>query len=144
MVASITNRATGLSANTSDVTAFFPPSSSHTVTLPAYLNSLAELLASLSPSSELLSAFSAFDEDDSGQVDLGELRDALLHTAPDPREKPLSEREIDRVMSGFTGRRAFGKYTGGGMGKKGEVFKYQEFVASVQGGASVEKGEREE
>lgn len=131
----------GLSANTSDVTAFFPPSSSQSITLPAYLNSIAGLLASLSPSAELLSAFSAFDEDDSGQVDLSELRDALLHTAPEPGDKVLTEREIDRVMSGFTGRRAFGKYTGGGMAKKGEVFKYQEFVASIQGGASAEEKE---
>jgi hypothetical protein len=128
----------GLSANSSDITAFFPPSTPQTVTLPAYLNSLAGLLASLSPSSELLSAFSAFDEDDSGQVDLVELRDALLHTAPEPGEKPLTEREIDKVMNGFTGRRAFGRHTGGGMGKRGEVFKYQEFVASVAGGASVD------
>jgi Ca2+-binding EF-hand superfamily protein len=120
------------------VSTFFPPSTAQSITLPAYLNSVAGLLASLSPPSELLSAFSAFDEDDSGQVDLSELRDALLHTAPEPGDKPLTEREIDLVMSGFTGRRAFGKYTGGGMGKKGEVFKYQEFVASVQGGASVE------
>jgi hypothetical protein len=102
------------------------------------LNSLANLLAALSPSSELLSALSAFDEDDSGQVDLAELRDALLHTAPEPGEKALTEREVDKVMGGFTGRRAFGKYGGGGMGKRGEVFKYQEFVASVQGGANVD------
>jgi Ca2+-binding EF-hand superfamily protein len=128
----------GLSANSSDITAFFPPSTPQTVTLPAYLNSLAGLLASLSPSSELLSAFSAFDEDDSGQVDLVELRDALLHTAPEPGEKPLTEREIDKVMNGFTGRRAFGRHTVGGMSKRGEVFKYQEFVASVAGGASVD------
>ncbi|KUJ20919.1 EF-hand [Mollisia scopiformis] len=128
----------GLPANTSDVTAFFPLSSSQTVTLPTFLNSLAGLLASLSPSSELLSAFSAFDEDDSGQVDLAELRDALLHTAPEPGDKALTEREVDKVMNGFTGRRAFGKHTGGGMGKRGEVFKYQEFVANVAGGASVD------
>lgn len=128
----------GLPANTSDVSAFFPPSSAQTVTLPTFLNSLAGLLASLSPPSELLSAFSAFDEDDSGQVDLAELRDALLHTAPEPGEKALTEREVDKVMNGFTGRRAFGKHTGGGMGKRGEVFKYQEFVANVAGGASVD------
>lgn len=96
----------------------------------------------LSPPSELLSAFSAFDEDDSGQVDLAELRDALLHTAPEPGEKLLTEREVDKVMNGFTGRRAFGKHTmgHGGMGsmsKRGEVFKYQEFVANVAGGASM-------
>lgn len=132
------NSNSGLPANTSDVTAFFPPSSSQTVTLPTFLNSLAGLLASLSPPSELLSAFSAFDEDDSGQVDLAELRDALLHTAPEPGDKALTEREVDKVMNGFTGRRAFGKHTGGGMGKRGEVFKYQEFVANVAGGASVD------
>jgi Ca2+-binding EF-hand superfamily protein len=132
-----------MSANASDVTAFFPPSSAQSITLPAYLNSMAGLLAALSPSSELLSAFSAFDEDDSGQVDLLELRDALLHTAPEPGDRPLTEREIDRVMGGFTGRRAFGKHSGGGIGKRGEVFKYQEFVASVQGGASADgNGER--
>ena len=83
-------------------------------------------------------AFSAFDEDDSGQVDMAELRDALLHTAPDPGEKSLTEREVDQVVNGFTGRRAFGKHTGGGVGRKGEVFKYQEFVASVAGGASMD------
>jgi len=135
----------GLSAKPSDITAFFPPSTPQTVTLPVYLNSLAGLLASLSPSSELLSAFSAFDEDDSGQVDLAELRDALLHTAPEPGEKSLTEREIDRVMSGFVGRRAFGKHAGGGLSKRGEVFKYQEFVADVAGGASIdEKAGRDE
>ena len=109
------------------------------------MNSIATLLAALSPSAELLSAFSAFDEDDSGQVDLLELRDALLHTAPEPGEKPLTEREIDRVMNGFTGRRAFQKHSGGmGLGKKGEVFKYQEFVASIAGGASADgKSDRE-
>ncbi|TVY52618.1 Myosin regulatory light chain, partial [Lachnellula suecica] len=132
----------GLPANVSDITAFFPPSTPQNVTLPAYLNGLAGLLAALSPSSELLSAFSAFDEDDSGQIDLAELRDALLHTAPEAGEKALTEREIDRVMSGFTGRRAFGKHAGGGMGKRGEVFKYQEFVSSVAGGASVDGKEK--
>lgn len=130
-------------SNPSDVTSFFPPSTPQTVTLPAYLNSLASLLSSLSPSSELLNAFSAFDEDDSGQVDLAELRDALLHTSPEPGEKPLTERDIDSVMNGFTGRRAFSKQSSS-MGKRGEVFKYQEFVANITGGASVSGKERGE
>ena len=60
----------------------------------------------------------------------------MLHTAPEPGEKPLTEREIDNVINGFTGRRAFSKQSG--MGKKGEVFKYQEFVANVAGGYSVD------
>lgn len=134
---------TGLPANTSDVTAFFPPSSPQTITLSTFLNSLATLMSALSPAQELLSAFSAFDDDDSGQVDLVELRDALLHTAPELGEQPLSEREVDRVMNGFTGRRAFGKYSNSGVGKRGEVFKYQEFVASTQGGASQEGKDKE-
>ena len=130
-------------ANPSDLTAFFPPSTPQTVTLPVYLNSLASLLASLSPSSELLSAFSAFDEDDSGQIDLGELRDALLHTAPEPGVQALSEKDIEKVMNGFTGRKTLGKQTVGGMAKRGEVFKYQDFLSSIQGGASLEKNENE-
>jgi len=133
----------GLSATPSEIASFFPPSTPQTLTLPSFLNSLATLLTALSPPSELLSAFSAFDEDDSGQVDLAELRDALLHTAPDPGVTPLTEREVDRVMSEFAGRRAFGKPTGGGMGRRGEVFKYQEFVASVAGGSNGDgKGDR--
>lgn len=91
-----------------------------------------------------MNAFSAFDEDDSGQVDYAELRDALLNTTPDSGENALTEREIDRVMGGFTGRRAFGKHSGGmGGGRRAEVFKYQEFVASVAGGSGPDgKGEK--
>lgn len=124
-----------MSANASDIAAFFPPSTSQTVALPTFLNAIAGQLAALSPPAELLSAFSAFDEDDSGQVDLAELRDALLRTAPDAGEKALTEREVDRVMSGFAGRRAFGKHAGG-IAKRGEVFKYQEFVTGIAGGAA--------
>lgn len=102
----------------------------------AFLNSLATTLAALSPSSELLSAFSAFDDDDSGQVDVAELRDALLHTAPEPGERALTEMEVNKVMIGFTGRRAFSRSTKpGGITKKGDVFKYQDFVNSVVGGS---------
>ena len=97
--------------------------------MPAFLNTLSNLLAPLSSQQELLNAFSAFDEDDSGQVDIVELKDALLHTSPDAGETPLTEREVEQVMSNFTGRRAFGK----GVGKRGEVFRYQEFVGSVIG-----------
>ena len=89
----------------------------------------------MSPSAELLSAFSAFDDDDSGQVDLNELRDALLHTAPEPGERALTPLEVDKIMVGFSGRRAFSKNSmAGGLGKRGEVFKYQEFVNSIVGG----------
>lgn len=115
------------------------------MTLPAFLNSMSTSLAALSPSAELLSAFSAFDDDDSGQVDLAELRDALLHTAPEPGERALAAMEVDKVMEGFTGRRAFSKSKTAMMGKRGEVFKYQDFVASIAGkNGGAEQGSTEE
>ncbi|PGH23262.1 hypothetical protein AJ80_02678 [Polytolypa hystricis UAMH7299] len=129
----------GLDASPSATSAFFPPGAPQTLNLPTYLNSIASLLAPLSSPQEMLNAFAAFDEDDSGQVDLDELRDALLNTSPDPNEKPLTEREVDEVVRGFTGRRVFGSKGGkaaglGGAGKRSEVFRYQEFVGSVTGG----------
>ncbi|KAG6022681.1 hypothetical protein E4U41_002207 [Claviceps citrina] len=124
----------GLPNGASDVSRFFPPSKPQTIALAAFLNSLAETLCEMSPSAELLSAFSAFDHDDSGQVDWAELRDALLNTAPEAGEKPLTAAEIDRVVNGFTGRRAFNRNINAQLGaKKGEVFKYNEFVASIMG-----------
>lgn len=93
-------------------------------------------MAPLSSQEELLNAFSAFDDDDSGQIDLDELRDALIHTSPEAGESPLTEREIDNVVSGFTGKKAFGKRgtRSGGGGRRGDVFHYQEFVGSITGG----------
>lgn len=137
----------GLPASQSDVSRFFPPSAAQTMTLAAFLNSVATSLAALSPSAELLSAFSAFDDDDSGQVDLAELRDALLHTAPEPGERPLAAAEVDKVMEGFTGRRAFSKSKSAMLGKRGEVFKYQDFVSSIagkNGGGAEQQGSAEE
>lgn len=116
--------------------------------LPSYLNSIATLLAPLSDPQELSNAFAAFDEDDSGQIDLDELRDALLHTNPEVDESPLTEKEVEEAVKGFTGKRAFGtkgtKSTGlGGAGKRAEVFRYQDFVANIAGGTtqSTQKGE---
>ncbi|KAJ4416125.1 hypothetical protein N0V85_002418 [Neurospora sp. IMI 360204] len=133
----------GLPNNASDVSQFFPPNGPQSMTMAVFLNSIATALSSLSPSGELLSAFSAFDDDDSGQIDVAELRDALLNTAPEPGERPLTSLEVDKVMAGFTGRRAFaqnsqrttglGGVGGGGANKRGEVFRYQEFVKLIQG-----------
>lgn len=124
----------GLPSGPSDVSRFFPPSAPQTISLAAFLNSLAEALAALSDSAELLSAFSAFDDDDSGQVDLAELRNALLETAPEHGERALTPAEVDKIMSGFTGRRAFNRNMNAHLGaKRGEVFKYQEFVSSIMG-----------
>lgn len=125
----------GLPSSPSDISQFFPPGGPQTTTLPVFLNSIASTLTAMSPSAELLSAFSAFDDDDSGQVDLNELRDALLQTAPEPGERALTPLEVDKIMVGFSGRRAFSKNSmSGGLSKRGEVFKYQEFVNSIVGG----------
>lgn len=105
------------------------------MTMAVFLNSISAALAALSPSSELLSAFSAFDDDDSGQIDLVELRDALLNTAPEPGQRPLTAADVDKVIAGFTGRRAFTKSkAGSGLGKRGEVFRYHDFVNTIIGG----------
>lgn len=112
---------------------FFPPGETQTQTFAAYLNSLAGSLASLSEGPELLSAFSAFDDDDSGQVDLAELRRALLDTPPEEGRAPSSA-EVDRILGDFSGRRAFSKTSHGGAPRRGEVFKYHDFVNSVTGG----------
>ncbi|KGY14794.1 hypothetical protein PABG_12288 [Paracoccidioides brasiliensis Pb03] len=121
---------------------YFPPGAPQTLNLPTYLNSIANLLAPLSSAQELLNALAAFDEDDSGQIDLEELRDALLSTSPDAGESPLTAREVDEVVKGFTGRRAFGskgtRSTGfGGAANRSEVFRYQEFVGSLTGSTAV-------
>lgn len=67
-------------------------------------------------------------------MNVAELRDALLNTAPEPGERALTPGEVDKVMEGFTGRRAFNRNMNAQLGaKRGEVFKYQEFVNSLNG-----------
>ncbi|KAF4985486.1 hypothetical protein FDECE_16529 [Fusarium decemcellulare] len=135
----------GLPSNPADVSKFFPPSAPQTITLAVFLNSLADALAALSDSAELLSAFSAFDNDDSGQVDLAELRNALLETAPEPGERALTSMEVDKIMNGFTGRRAFNRNMNAQLGsKRGEVFKYQDFVNSIMGSNNGSEGQSNE
>ncbi|EAW08408.1 putative calmodulin [Aspergillus clavatus NRRL 1] len=118
------------------ISQFFPPGASQTINFPTFLNILSSLLAPLSARQELTNALAAFDDDDSGQIDVAELRDALMHTAADDGLSPLTERDINEVLNGFTGRRVFGgkggKLPGGG--KRGEVFRYQEFVDNALGG----------
>jgi Ca2+-binding EF-hand superfamily protein len=129
----------GLDSSPSSLSSYFP--SSQTMNLATYLHTLSALLAPLSRPSELNAAFAAFDDDDSGQIDLVELKDALLHTVPEAGEKRLTEREIEKVVEGFSSRRAFGKGSRnmGGVGR-GEVFRYGEFMASVNGGGLGENG----
>ncbi|KAI4279278.1 MAG: hypothetical protein LQ337_000414 [Flavoplaca oasis] len=122
----------GQDSSASAVSQFFPPGKPQTINMPYFLNTLSTLLAPLSSQQELLNAFAAFDEDDSGQIDVKELKDALLHTSPEAGERAMTEREVENVLEGFIGRRAFVK--GLGHGARGEVFKYPEFMATIMGG----------
>ncbi|KAG0161467.1 hypothetical protein PDIDSM_9001 [Penicillium digitatum] len=126
----------GQDSSSSTLSRFFPPGSGQLMNFPTFLNTLSGLMALMSPLQELLNALAAFDDDDNGQIDATELRDALLHTSPEDGEERLTERQIDEVFSGFVGRPAFiGRGAkSGGIGKRGEVFQYQEFVRSVMGG----------
>ncbi|KAF4255206.1 hypothetical protein KXX18_001449 [Aspergillus fumigatus] len=120
------------------ISQFFPPGSDQTINFPTFLNILSSLLAPLSSRQELMNALAAFDDDDSGQIDVAELRDTLLHTASEDGQLPLTEKDINEVLGGFTGRRVFsskaGKLSTGG--KRGEVFRYQEFIDSAIGGSA--------
>ena len=107
--------------------------------MPSFLHTLSSLLTPLSSQNELLNAFAAFDDDDSGQINVGELRDALLHTSPDVGERALTDREVEQVIGGFRGKREFSKGLGSGLGKREDVFRYRDFVGSVMGGEGVER-----
>lgn len=108
--------------------------------MPSFLHTISSLLAPLSSQTELLNAFAAFDDDDSGQIDITDLRDALLHTSPDAGEMALTDREVEQVVGGFRGRREFSKGMGSGLGKREEVFRYREFVGSVMGPGEARDG----
>ncbi|KAI9803744.1 MAG: hypothetical protein M1833_000656, partial [Piccolia ochrophora] len=119
-------------ASPSFVSTFFPPGAPQSLSLPNFLTQLSMLLAPISPPEEMLAAFGAFDEDDNGQIDVVELRNALVHTAPEMGQsgRPLSPSEVDRVLQGFVGKKTFGKKGG----PRGDVFRYNEFVGAVSGG----------
>jgi Ca2+-binding EF-hand superfamily protein len=128
----------GLPYTSSSLKDFFPAQGPSQLNLANYLDTLSAPLAQLSSPDELMAAFGAFDADDSGQIDVGELTQALLSTVPEPGEEDfrLGEREVQTVIADFVGRRAFGA-RGLGAGKasnKGEVFKYRDFMATLGGG----------
>ena len=131
----------GQPSSASDVTPFFPPGAPQTLPLPTFLSTLSSLLAPLSSQTELLNAFAAFDDHDGGEIDVGELKDALLHTAPERGERNLNPREVDEVLAGFTGRKAFSREqarSGGGQAR-GEVFRYREWVGGLMGAGEDKK-----
>jgi Ca2+-binding EF-hand superfamily protein len=132
----------GMDHNSAALRDFFPPNAPAQLNLARYLDTLSAPLAELSPPDELMAAFSAFDVDDSGQIDVAELRNALLNTAPEPGEEDyrLSERVIDSILGEFSGRRAFGAKGVNVAKGKGEVFRYREFMGAITGGPGAEGG----
>jgi Ca2+-binding EF-hand superfamily protein len=124
----------GMDNSTLALKDFFSPNAPTQLNLARYLDILSAPLADLSHNDELTAAFEAWDVDDSGQIDVIELRAALLHTAADPGEAKLGEQEVDSILGEFASRRHFG---GKGLTVakgKGEVFRYKDFMASVSGG----------
>jgi Ca2+-binding EF-hand superfamily protein len=126
----------GLDSSSAALSQYFPPGSG-SLNLAAYLNLLSSDLARLTSSMELLDALATFDADDSGQIDAQELKEALVSTMPDEGRR-LTEQEVDMVMEGFTGRRAFKRgaaaNSGGlGAGERRPVFRYGEFVRGIWG-----------
>lgn len=124
---------------------FFPPNAPADLNLARYLDTLSAAHSDLSHPDELSAAFAAFDVDDSGQIDLAELKDALLHTVPEPGADHLrmDEAEIDAIMNDFSARRIFGgkglskDLVNGNSGRgRSHVFRYRDFVASISGGPS--------
>ena len=122
----------GLDNSTSTMSTYFPSGTS-SLNLGAYLNLLAGDLTRLSRQDELSAAFLAFDNDDSGQIDVAELKEALMTTAPESGSA-LTEREIEEVMEGFVGRRVLKKgQINSNLGGKKEVFRYADFTSSIWG-----------
>lgn len=123
----------GLDSNPAALRTFFPPNGPGQLNLARYLDTLSGPLTELSQPEELRAAFEAFDVDDSGQIDVSVLRDALLHTAPNPGEDmiKLSETEVDGILGEFAGRRAFGSKGVNASKGKGDVFRYKDFMANV-------------
>ena len=129
-----------LPSNPAALSEFFPPNFPSHLNLARYLDTLSSPLASLSPAGELEAAFAAFDVDDSGQIDMAELRQAVLGTAPEVGEEDyrMSEREVDGILGEFAGRRQFGAKGVNVAKGKGEVFRWREFMGAVNGGVGVE------
>lgn len=106
-------------------TANFLASAPSPFNLASYLTHLSQHLSLLSPASELLTAFEAFDENDDGMVDLEELKNALTEMGD-----RMSLEDVNKALKGFTRRRGLRR---GGGGPGGEEFRYREFVDLLVG-----------
>jgi Ca2+-binding EF-hand superfamily protein len=128
----------GLDSSSSTLSTYFAPGAGN-LNLGSYLSTMTRDFLKLDRREQLVAAFSAFDADDSGQIGVAELRDALLSTFPTDSEggRSLSAGEIDMVLEGFTGKRVLKKgevhVNGGGLGRGGEVFRYGDWMSGIYG-----------
>lgn len=129
----------GMPCSAVDVKEYFPGTAGQQqMNLARYLDVLAAPMAQLSHTDELAAAFEAFDVDDSGQIDVQELRNAILHTAPEQgvdEFERLDAQELDNILGEFASRRAFGAKGVNVAKGKGEVFRYREFMGALAGGS---------
>lgn len=106
------------------------------INLSRFLDGLATPMRDLSEPEELAAAFAAFDVDDSGQIDLAELRSAVLDAARADGEA-MSGSMVDGILDEFRARRAFGSrgVLGKelGAGTRGDVFRYRDFMSAITG-----------
>ena len=121
----------GLDTSAGSIAPYFPASLPHPIPLPVYLSQLSSLLAPISPSQELLAALSAFDDDDSGQIDIAELVQAVTGSRPEDGGRSLSQKDVESIMEGFTGRRAFSAFGQSTNKNRGDVFRYRDWVSGL-------------
>jgi Ca2+-binding EF-hand superfamily protein len=148
----------GLDNSSTSLAQYFPPGTS-SLNLASYLSTLTRDFLKLDRRDQVMAAFSAFDADDNGQIDVAELREALMTTMPvaDDDEfgggRVLSAADVDAAMEGFVGRRVLRKgqiHAGGGglaMGKGakgGDVFRYGDFATNVWGSNANGRGSEEQ
>ncbi|KAJ5245858.1 hypothetical protein N7468_000841 [Penicillium chermesinum] len=67
----------GQDASAPALSRFFPPGAGQTINFATFMNTLSQLMSPMSSAQELSNALAAFDDDDNGQIDVAELRDAL-------------------------------------------------------------------
>lgn len=122
---------TGLDSSAGSLAPYFPASLPYPLPLAVFLSQLSSLLAPISPPQELLAALSAFDDDDSGQIDVSELIQAVTSTRPEDCSRPLTQRDVEAVLDGFTGRRAFSAFGQTSNKNRGDVFRYRDWVSGL-------------
>src|SRR5271169_4133596 len=86
---------------------------------PVFLTYISSLKSQLSSRHDLAGAFTSFDENDGGYIDLDDLRNDLIMTGP----KRMTEEQVNLALKGFV------ETTGKNKGK----VSYMKFLDTVMG-----------